>query len=189
MDQSVESGPQVERFRDYLCVLARAHLPPRLPSRIEASDIVQQTLLEAYQQRDEFRGRSDGELAAWLKRILAHNLADALRGVGRAKRDLRRERPLEAAIEDSFCRAEGWLAADEASPSQNAIRFEQIHQLAEALERLPAEQRDTVVLHHLQGWSLTQLAEHLQRTEASIAGLLRRGLKRLRELMPQGGDL
>ena len=74
------SGPQVERFREYLCLLAHAHLRPRHPSKIEASDIVQQTLLEAYEQRGQFRGQSDGELAAWLKQMLVHNLADALRG-------------------------------------------------------------------------------------------------------------
>ncbi len=180
------SGPQVERFREYLCLLARGHLPPRHPSKIEASDIVQETLLEAYEQRGDFRGQSDGEMAAWLKQMLVHNLADALRGGQRAKRDVRRERSLEIAIEDSFCRTEGWLAASDASPSQQAIRIEQLLHLADGIARLPDEQRDAVVLHHLQGWSLSQLAEHLQRSEGAIAGLLRRGLKKLREFMEKG---
>ena len=159
MDQAaLESDPQVARFREYLCLLARAHLPPRHPSKIEASDIVQQTLLEAYEQRGNFRGQSDGELAVWLKQMLVHNLADALRGGERAKRDVRRERSLEIAIEDSFCRAEGWLVAGEASPSQQVILIEQLLQLAAGLAKLPDEQRDAVVLHHLQGWSLAQLA-------------------------------
>src|SRR5205814_6592122 len=159
MDQSVQaSGPQVERFREYLCLLARAHLPPRHPSKIEASDIVQQTLLEAYEQRGDFRGQSDGELAVWLKQMLVHNLADALRGGERAKRDVRRERSLEIAIEDSFCRAEDWLAGSDPSPSQAAMRVEQLLGLAQEVAKLPDEQRDAVVLHHLQGWSLAQLA-------------------------------
>ena len=188
MDQpSRVTAPEVERFREYLCLLARAHLPPRHPSKLEASDIVQQTLLEAYEQRGDFRGQSDGELAAWLKQMLVHNLADALRGGERAKRDVRRERSLELAIEDSFCRAEGWLAGRDASPSQQAIRIEQLLLLAEVLTKLPEEQRDAVVLHHLQGWSLAQMAGQLQRSEASIAGLLRRGLKKLRELMEKRG--
>jgi RNA polymerase sigma-70 factor (ECF subfamily) len=189
MDQTINvSGPHVERFREYLCLLARAHLRPGHKSKIEASDIVQQTLLEAYEQRDQFRGQSDQELAAWLKQALAHNLADALRGAERAKRDVRREHPLVAAIEDSFCRAEGWLAAREASPSQQAIRIEQFLDLANALARLADEQREAVVMHHLQGRSLAELAAHLQRSEASVAGLLRRGLKKLRELMAEGGE-
>ena len=188
MNQPAQAaGPQVERFREYLCLLARAHLPPRHPSRIEASDIVQETLLEAYSQRGNFRGQSDGEMAAWLKQMLVHNLADALRGRERAKRDVRREQSIEGAIEDSFCRTESWLAAHEASPSQQAIRIEQLLHLADSLARLPEEQRDAVVLHHLQGWSLAQIATHLDRSEASIAGLLRRGLKKLRELMEERG--
>ena len=92
------------------------------------------------------------------------------------------------AIADSFCRAEGWLAANDASPSQQAIQIEQLLHLAEGLAKLPDEQRDAVVLHHLQGWSLAQLAGHLQRSEASIAGLLRRGLKKLRELVEGRGE-
>jgi RNA polymerase sigma-70 factor (ECF subfamily) len=182
------SSPRVERFREYLCLLARTHLPPVRQASIEASDIVQQTLLEAFEQRAEFRGKTDAELAAWLKQILVHNLADALRGSHRARRDVRRERPLEAAIEESFCRAEAWLAGSDPSPSQAAMQVEQLLRLAEEIAKLPDEQRDAVVLHHLQGWSLAQLAGHLQRSEAAVAGLLRRGLKKLRELMDDGSQ-
>ena len=177
------SGPQVERFREYLCVLARAHVHPRNASRIDASDLVQQTLLEACQQQHQFRGKSDAELAAWLKQMLVHNLADALRGCERDKRDVRRAQSLEARIEDSFCRAEDWLAAVQASPSQQAIRFEELLRLADGLAQLPDDQRESVVLHHLQGWSLAQMAEHLGRSESAVAGLLHRGLKNLRKLM------
>jgi RNA polymerase sigma-70 factor, ECF subfamily len=188
VSSAASSNPQVERFREYLCLLARTHLPPGRQSRVEASDIVQQTLLEACEQRGQFRGNSDGELAAWLKQMLVHNLADAVRGGQRDKRDVRRERSLERAVEDSFSRAEGWLAASDASPSQQAIRIEQMLRLADEIAKLPDEQREVVVLHHLQGWTLAQLAGHLQRSEASVAGLLRRGLKRLRELMKDQGE-
>jgi RNA polymerase sigma-70 factor (ECF subfamily) len=182
------SGPQVERFRECLCVLARAHVHPRSSSRIEASDIVQQTLLEACQQQHQFRGQSDAELAAWLKQILVHNLADALRGCERAKRDVRRERSLEGTIEDSFSRAEDWLAAIQSSPSQQAIRIEELLRLADGLAQLPEDQRESVVLHHLQGWSLAQMAEYLGRSESAVAGLLHRGLKKLRDLMDEGSE-
>ena len=182
------SGPQVERFREYLCVLARAHVHPRHPSRIEASDLVQQTLLEACRQQNQFRGQSDAELAAWLKQMLVHNLADALRGCERAKRDVRRKRSLEASIEDSFSRAEDWLAATQSSPSEQAIRIEELLRLADGLAQLPDDQRESVVLHHLQGWSLAQMAEYLGRSESAVAGLLHRGLKRLRGLMAEGSE-
>jgi RNA polymerase sigma-70 factor (ECF subfamily) len=179
------SDPHVERFRGYLCLLARSHLRPGLQPQLEASDIVQQTLLEAHQQRGEFRGRSDGQLAQWLKQMLIHNLADAIRRLEGAKRDVRRERSIEAAIEGSISRADDWLAANHTSPSQQAIRIEELLRMAEELSRLPDDQREAVVLHHLHGWSLAELAKHLQRSESAVAGLLHRGLKKLRELMSE----
>jgi RNA polymerase sigma-70 factor, ECF subfamily len=83
-------GRLLERFRDYLHLLARLQLGPKLQGKFDASDVVQQTLLEAYVKRDQFRG-SDAERPAWLRQILAHNLADALRAFGQAKRDAGRE--------------------------------------------------------------------------------------------------
>jgi RNA polymerase sigma-70 factor (ECF subfamily) len=175
--------PCVERFQGYLTLLARAHLGRDHQAKIEVADVVQQTLLDAFQQRNQFRGQSDAELADWLKRILVNNLADAFRRLDCAKRDVRRERSLEAAIEDSISRTDGWLAANQTSPSQQAIRIEQLLRMAQEIGRLSEDQREVVVLHHLQGWSLTQLAEKLQRSESAVVGLLHRGLKKLRALM------
>lgn len=173
----------VERFREYLCILARAQLGVKNSYKVDASDLVQETLLEGYQKLGQFRGRSDGELAAWLRQMLVHNLADAIRGGNRAKRDVRRERQLEVVIEDSFCRAESWMAAQGDSPSQKVIQIEELVRLARGLARLPDDQRQAVELHHLQGRTLAQLSEQLNRSNAAIAGLLRRGLKRLHELL------
>lgn len=185
-EQSAEfSSPHVERFREYLCLLARAHLPSRHPSKVEASDIVQQTLLKAHEHRGQFRGQSDAELAAWLRQMLVNHLADALRWGHRDKRDVRRERSLEGAIEDSFSRAEDWLAGHDTSPSHQAMKIEQLLRLTDAIAQLPDGQRETVVLHHLQGCSLTHIAGELQRSEPAVAGLLHRGLKTLRELMKE----
>jgi RNA polymerase sigma-70 factor (ECF subfamily) len=185
-EQSAElSRPHVERFREYLCLLARAHLSPNHPAKIEASDVVQQTLLKAHEQRGQFRGRSDAELAGWLRQMLVNHLADALRWGQRNKRDVRRERSLEAAIEDSFSRAEDWLAGHDTSPSHQAMKIEQLLRLTDAIAQLPDGQREAVVLHHLQGCSLADIAHELRRTEPAIAGLLHRGLKRLRELMKE----
>jgi RNA polymerase sigma-70 factor (ECF subfamily) len=186
MDLAVTgSGLHVERFREYLCLLAREHLAPGNPSKLEASDIVQQTLLEACQQQAQFRGQSDGELAGWLKQMLIHNLADALRESRRAKRDVRRERSLEAAIDDSFSRTENWLAANDLTPSHEAMRVEGMLRLADALADLPDKQREAVVLHHIQGRSLAVLAQQLNRSESAVAGLLHRGLKALRRLLDE----
>ena len=176
-------GPVVERFREYLRVLAGMHLDPRLRGKLDPSDVVQQTLLEAHARRDQFRGTSEAELAAWLRRMLANNLADALRGFRCAKRDLRLERSLEEAVDQSASKIEGWLVAEQSSPSEQAMKNEQLLRLTSALVRLPDAQREAVTLHHLQGCTLPELAARLGRSETAVAGLLHRGLVKLRELM------
>jgi RNA polymerase sigma-70 factor (ECF subfamily) len=177
-----DSGWDLERFRKYLRVLARVQLDPRLRGKLDPSDIVQQTLLEAHRARDKCPS-DPAEQAAWLRKILAHNLANAVRDLGRAKRDVRRERSLEAAIEESSARLEAWLAAEQSSPSERAESNEYLLRLAEALDQLPADQQEAVVLHHLQGQSLSELAGHFGRSPAAVAGLLHRGIKKLQELL------
>jgi RNA polymerase sigma-70 factor (ECF subfamily) len=179
--RSDTQGQVLERFREYLCLLARMRLDPQIQGKLDASDVVQQTLLEAFKARDQFRGRTDAEYAAWLRQILVRNLSNALRDFGRAKRDVTRERSIQAAIDDSSSRLESWLAAEQSSPSQRAERSEQVLRLAEALAVLPADQRTVLELRHLQGWSLAQIARHIGRTPHAVAGLLHRGLKTLRE--------
>src|SRR4029077_9886139 len=99
-------GQDLERFRDYLGLLARLQLDPRWQAKLDPSDIVQQTLLQAYQARGQFRGQSVAERAAWLRQILARVLANAVRDLSRAKRDAGRERSLEAALSQSSSRLE-----------------------------------------------------------------------------------
>src|SRR6516162_7889338 len=108
-----------------------------------------------------------------------------LRLLGGVQRDIGRERSLEAGIEQSSARLETWLAADQSSPSQKAERNEQLLQLADALDQLPEDQREAVVLRHLKGQSLDELARQLGRSKAAVAGLLHRGFKRLQELLAE----
>jgi RNA polymerase sigma-70 factor (ECF subfamily) len=174
-------GWQLERFRQYLCLLARLQFDPRLQGKLDPSDVVQQTLLEAFQRREQFRGGTDAELAGWLRGILAHNLADALRTFAQGKRDVARERSLEQSLRASSARLEQWLATGEASPCEQAERQERAVRLATALALLPEAQREALVLQYWHGWTLAQIARHLDRTPAAVAGLLKRGLKKLRE--------
>jgi RNA polymerase sigma-70 factor (ECF subfamily) len=175
-----DGGRDLDRFRDYLRLLARLQLDDRLRAVLDPSDLVQQTLLEAHQKRDQFRGTGDAERGAWLRQILAHNLADALRAAGRARRDVARQRSLEQALEASSMRLEALVAADESSPPERAERQERALRLAEALARLPDAQREALVLQHWQGWSIAEIGRHLGRTPVAVAGLLKRGLKQLR---------
>ena len=184
MDQQAGAyRPAPERFRDYLLLLARAQLGGPLRGKVAPSDIVQQTLLEAHRKRDQFRGRSDAELAAWLRQMLAYGIGDAVRAQGRARRDVARERSLEAALDESSARLAAWLAAEQSSPSQRAVRQEELLRLAEALARLPEDQRTAVELKHLHGRSVAAIAQEMGRSETAVGGLLRRGMTRLRELL------
>ncbi len=171
---------ELERYRDYLRLLAGLQLDPRLRGRIDASDVVQQTFLQAHQALAGFHGTTDGELAAWLRQILARNLAHAVRDHGRDRRVIGRERSLEAALDASSVRLEGWLAAEQSSPSQQADRNEQLLRLAGVLAGLPEAQREAIVLHYWQGWTTVEIGQQLERTPAAVAGLLKRGLKELR---------
>jgi RNA polymerase sigma-70 factor (ECF subfamily) len=171
---------RLECFRSYLRVLARVQLDRRLRGKLDASDLVQETLLQAHRAAEQFAGQSDRELAGWLRKILARNLAHAARDFRRAKRDVDRERSVEAALDASSARLEAWLAAEQSSPSQRAARNEDMLRLSEALEVLPETQRQAVAMHYLQGMSLQDIGQELGRTRAAVAGLLQRGLKQLR---------
>jgi RNA polymerase sigma-70 factor (ECF subfamily) len=177
----------LDRYRGYLCALARIQLAARpwLSPKLDASDLVQQTLLKAHAARDQFRGRSPEELIGWLRQILARTLANALRTFGQAKRDVGAERSLEADLDASRSRLDAWLAADQTSPSERAGAAERVAALAAAVARIPDDQREVVLLKHCQGLSLAEIGERLGRTEAAVAGLLRRGLRRLRDLMSE----
>ena len=175
---------QFEKYRSYLLLLARLQLDKRWHARIDPSDLVQQTLLDAHARWHQL-GTENAELAAWLRKALANNLADALRNLRRSKRNVSRERSLDAALEASSVRLANWLAADQSSPSKQASRNEDLLALADALTQLPDLQREAIVLHHLQGCSLNDTALKLARSDAATAGLLHRGLKKLRELMQE----
>ncbi|GAB6164584.1 sigma-70 family RNA polymerase sigma factor [Thermostilla marina] len=174
-------GEKLEQFRGYLKVLAEANVAPALRGKIDASDAVQQTLLAAYQARDQFRGKSDEELAGWLKRILLNTLLRTLRDFKRAKRDVRLERPLQQAVDRSSACLEQWLSCGGTSPSRHVMRAEEALRLTKALDTLPEEQRRAIVMYYWQGCTLAQVAEVMGKTTSSVAGLVYRGLAKLRK--------
>ena len=172
------SDPSLETFRNYLELLARARMDPRLRGKLDPADLVQQTLLRAVAARDRFRG-DDDRRAAWLRTILARVMIDAVRKLGRPGGG-ERERSLEAALEHSSARLEAFLAADLTSPSGRAERNERLLRLADALARLPEDRRRAVELRHLQGLPLAEIAAQMGRSVDSVVGLIYRGLRALR---------
>ena len=150
----------------------RLQLSPRLQAKLDASDVVQQAILEAHQSRAQFRGQSEAEWLAWLRAILANVLAAAARRFAARARDVGRERSLAGDLDLSSSRLECLLAADLTSPSQRAVRCEELLRLAAALARLPEDQRRVVELHHLKGVPVAELARQMGRSGAAVTSLL-----------------
>ena len=173
---------QPELFRTYLRVLARVALrrTGALRNKIDASDLVQSALLQAVVALPQFRGHTTQEVAAWLRRILANRLADKARHFHRHKRD--------AALEDSYCetledsaRRLAQIPANLTTASQYVMRNEKARYVAECLAALSPDQQMVVELHHLEGYSVAEISERMNKSTAGVAGLLRRGLENLRE--------
>jgi RNA polymerase sigma-70 factor (ECF subfamily) len=181
-------GRPLEGYRDYLRLLARVQLGFRLQAKMDASDVVQQTILQAHEARAQFRGTTESEKLAWLRAILANVLAAAGRRFETGARDIQRERSLEAELERSSSRLECLLTADQTSPSQRAVRGEELLRLAAALARVPEDQRRVVELHYLQGLSVAEVAGQMTRSRPAVVGLLFRGLRKLRELLRGSGE-
>jgi RNA polymerase sigma-70 factor (ECF subfamily) len=173
----------LEKYRDYLRVLARLQMRPWLQGKVDPSDIVQETLLRAHEKQDQFHGKSDAELGGWLRRILATKLAAIARQFRLAGRDLALEQSLEEALRGSSMRLEALLTADSDSPSQKAVHHEDLLRLSQALAQLSEDQRTALEMRYLQARSLESISADLGRSKTAVGGLLRRGLVKLREVL------
>jgi RNA polymerase sigma-70 factor (ECF subfamily) len=181
MDQDRKGQSRLEHYRQYLELLVRMQLDRRLLGKIDLSGVVQQTMLEASQATSDKEHQDPDRFAAWLRRILANNLGDEVRKLKTGKRDVTRERSLEAALEQSSQRLEMWLADGQSSPSVRAQRHERTLELSAALTRLPDAQREALLMRYFQNLSLAQIASRLDRSHSAVAGLLKRGLQQLRD--------
>jgi RNA polymerase sigma-70 factor (ECF subfamily) len=172
---------RLERYRSGLRLLARA-LVQRHRLDDDPSDLAQETLLEAHRDLEQFRGNTEQELSAWLRRILRNNIRDACAKANAQKRG--RGRVISGADLDlSFNGVEELVTAPDSSPSERAAREEELYRLAEAIECLPEQQRQAVSLKDLAGLSLRDTAEQMNVSPAALAGLLYRGRQRLHELL------
>ena len=181
MTRELTERQRPERYRSFLIMLARVSLRDLGPMarKIDASDVVQEVLLQAHVALSQFRGTSSVELRAWLRTILANKLTDAVRYWLRGKRDV----GLEQTIRESLGKSDGRIAIliHKTDPRQRILIDEKLIRLAETLEMLPEDQQNAVELRHLYGCSVSEIASQMGRTRPSVAGLLRRGLGCLRE--------
>ena len=180
-------GRLLELYRRYLALLARVQIGHRLQGKVDASDIVQETFLEAHRNFPRFRGTSEGELVRWLRQILAANLAMLMRRyLGTRARDVRLECQLAVELDESSRVLDRGLAAAQSTPSQQAARREQAVLLADALDRLPADYREVIILRHLEDLSFPDVARRMGRSLDSVKNLWTRALGKLRRALGDG---
>ncbi|MEM7282977.1 MAG: sigma-70 family RNA polymerase sigma factor [Pseudomonadota bacterium] len=175
-------GELLEHYRAYLTVLAQRYLDTRLRGRLDAADVVQVTFLEAQRDLPAFRGSQIEELLGWLRHILRNNVSSAhQKHIYTQKRSAGRE--VSNSPTDSRPAITDLAPSETTSPSQRMMRDEAAVYLANCLEDLPDTQREALRLRYVEGCSLKEIAVAMKKTEMAVAGLLKRGLKALRNKM------
>jgi RNA polymerase sigma-70 factor (ECF subfamily) len=174
-------GRLLELYRNYLGLLARHQIGKRLQSKVDDSDLIQETFLEAHRDFARFQGTTEAELISWLRRILASNIANLVQHYqGTRRRNVRLERELVVGLDQSSSALERNLIAKQGSPTEHAARRDQAVLLADALAKLPEDYRQVLVLRHLEELSFADVAERMGRTIFSVKNLWARALAHLR---------
>jgi RNA polymerase sigma-70 factor (ECF subfamily) len=179
-------GRLLERYRNYLALVIRLQLGSSLEGKLEVEDALQEVALAAHRAIGRFRGVTEAELLSWLRQIVGSVVSNLVRRFrGTLGRDLRREQPLEQAGDpDASSRAfQRALVAAGSSPSQQAARREAAVLLADALESLPSDYREVIILRQLEDLSFPEVARRMARSEDSVKNLWARALARLRRAM------
>jgi RNA polymerase sigma-70 factor, ECF subfamily len=173
-------GRLLERYRNYLTLLADLKVGRWLRGKVDAPDLVQDVFLAAARDFGQFRGTTEAELLGWLRRILACELADLIRHHTAGRRDARLEQRLADDLGRSSQALDAGLAASISSPSQQAVRRERAVILADALKGLPEDYARVVALHHLEGLTFPEVAERMGRSLDSVKQLWMRALGKIR---------
>jgi RNA polymerase sigma-70 factor (subfamily 1) len=174
----------LERYQAYLETLTYIQIDPRLRSEFGMSEIIQNTLLEAWREVTRIEALDDAARKRWLRTMLVRNLIEKIKYCQAQKRDYRLKQSLDAALEESSCRLQSWLAAEDTPPGDRLAEQEKALRLLEALSSLDARQREALILQKYHHLKLEQIAKHMRCTTGVVAGLHARGLKQLRKLLP-----
>ena len=172
------------RYRNYLLLLARVSLSRGIQAKVGVSDVVQDVLLKAHEGLDGFRGGTEGEVVAWLRRILSRTLADADRRFrANAGRCVDRERSLDAMVRNSSQTLGCLPAANGTSPSRGAERREAGARVADLLARMKADDREVIVLRSLEDRDWGDVARRMGRSPEAVRALWGRAYQRLGALV------
>ena len=167
-------------YRNYLRLMARMQLSRMLQSRVSPSDVVQESILVAKNAFAGFRGKTEPELLAWLRSVLAQRLIDTNRFHSAKQRDFNLERRIDDSLDQSSRQLQAFMTKEKDSPSRTACRREQEVILADALARLPKDYCEVIVLRHLESKSFVEVAETMQRSVPSVKSIWTRAMTRLR---------
>ena len=177
-----------ELCRNYLRFIARAQVESWLRVKADPSDVVQQTMLEAHRDFDCFLGNSEKEWLGWLRKILAHNVADFVRHYrGTSKRQARREIHLRNPAETGLAGGAVEPADPGATPSQQLVQLDIELRLAAALAELPPDYQEVVMLRNLQRLAFNEIAQQMGRSRPAVQMLWTRAIKKLQEAMGDEG--
>lgn len=172
------------RYEAWLRLLARNEIDSRFAGKFDPSDAVQQTMLEAWKGWDQFRGSQEPQRLAWLRQILAHQLAHLARHYGGTqKRDVAREVSIDQTLCQSAQRLDALLPSGDPSPSGMAVANEQRLRLAEVLQRLPADYQQVIMLRNIEDLPHEEIALRMNRTEGAVRMLWLRALAALKDAM------
>jgi len=167
--------------RNYVSVLAHSQMETNLQAKCDPSDLVQQTLLEAYDGFAKFHGVTEAEWLAWLRGILGHNAADVIRHYhGTERRQARREMPLDNAPPGSSSAENRFDPADSnETPLEQLIRQERDLLLADAVAELEADQRTVILLRNLRRLPFDEVARQMGRSRPAVQMLWMRAIRNL----------
>ncbi|MFN3189984.1 MAG: sigma-70 family RNA polymerase sigma factor [Aureliella sp.] len=180
-------GELLSSYERYLKLLADVQLGQQLRRKLDASDIVQETFLDAHKAIGRFEGESNEQFVAWLKSILAKRLANTMRHyLGTQARDVRLEARIGQSLDQSALSLGTMLASPEITPSQNIANQEQSQLVAGALSRLPEDYREVIVMRHLEGMTFPEISSAMQRTVNSVEKLWLRGMAKLKREFRNG---
>jgi RNA polymerase sigma-70 factor (ECF subfamily) len=173
-------------YRNYLSLLARVQVDTALRAKADPSDVVQETLMQATRDFAQFRGQTEAEFVAWLRQIMANTSAAIVRRYkGAKRRDVSRENGLEQQLNRTSLAMGGLFAARDPAPSRIASRKEDVIVLSDALAKLADDHREVLVLHHLEGLPLAEVAQRMNRSVDAVKGLRTRAFLKLRSLLKE----